>query len=165
MASHWRFPRFSRQGRALVSDGSVRGQRILLIKPQTYMNLSGNALGPLLPPGFDATTDLLVLVDDVALPLGTFRIRARGSAGGHNGLKSVEQALGTTEYARLRIGIGPKPPELDDRVDFVLGPWTDDELDALHDLIPRMIEATECWVTDGVETAMNRYNRRGMERD
>lgn len=129
------------------------------------MNLSGSALVPLLQPGFDCASELLVLVDDVALPLGTFRIRARGSAGGHNGLRSVEQALGSADYARLRVGIGPRPEEVDDQADFVLGYWTDDEIAVLNDRLPLMLEAAECWVTHGVDEAMNRFNRKGMERD
>lgn len=166
LAARWRLPRFRRHHRALVSEGAVHGEEIVLLKPQTYMNLSGEALRPLLDrEGWAVERELLVLVDDLALPLGTFRIRARGSAGGHNGLASVEGALGTRNYARLRIGIGPLPPTVDDQADWVLAPWTRAERETILELLPRVCEAVECWLTQGVETAMNRFNRRGTERD
>jgi PTH1 family peptidyl-tRNA hydrolase len=105
--------------------------------------------------------DLLVLVDDFALPLGTFRLRALGSAGGHNGLRSVEAALGTNTYARLRIGIGPVPEDVDDPADFVLAPLARHERAVLIDLLPGLADAVECWLDEGIEEAMNRFNRRG----
>lgn len=124
------------------------------------MNRSGAALAPLRSfPGFDPASDLLVLVDDVALPTGKFRLRGAGSAGGHNGLKSVEGALQRQDYARLRIGAGPFPPDAGDLADFVLSPFEPEEQDLLEGLLDPMSEAVECWLTEGIETAMNRYNR------
>ena len=123
------------------------------------MNRSGQALGSLrAEPGFDPTSDLLVLVDEVALPLGRFRLRAKGSAGGHNGLKSIEGALRSQDYARLRIGVGPLPPEYEDMADFVLESFAGDEARILQQLIDPMGDAVECWVSEGIETAMNRFN-------
>lgn len=137
----------------------------MLLKPQTYMNRSGVALRPLLgTPAFAPSRDLLILVDDLALPLGGFRLRARGSAGGHNGLLSVEDALASQEYARLRIGIGPCPEE-EDQAEWVLQPFARRELAVLADLLPELADAVECWLDEGIETAMNRFNRRGHERD
>lgn len=134
----------------------------MLLKPQTYMNRSGAAVREVLASvPLDPGRDLLVLVDDVALPLGTFRLRARGSAGGHNGLRSVEAALGSGDYARLRIGIGPVPEGVDDQADFVLGQLERDELSALVDLLPDLADAVECWLVDGIDIAMNRFNQRG----
>ncbi len=134
-----------------------------LLKPQTMMNDSGAALRGLraAEPG-GPLADLLVLVDDVALPSGTFRIRAQGSAGGHNGLRSVEAAVDTQWYARLRIGVGPAPPLFDEDAlpDFVLSPLPPDERDAVAALLPVMGDAVECWMTDGVERAMALFNRR-----
>jgi PTH1 family peptidyl-tRNA hydrolase len=132
-----------------------------LLKPQTYMNDSGRALSGLRPsePG-GPLADLLVLVDDVALPVGYFRVRGRGSAGGHNGLKSLEAVLGTRWYARLRIGVGPAPEDVDDLADFMLEPMPRAERAAVAELLPVMAEAVECWMTDGVERAMTRFNRR-----
>ena len=131
-----------------------------VLKPQTYMNRSGAALAPLRTlPDFDPSRDLLILVDDAALPLGRFRLRGAGSAGGHNGLKSVEGALQRQDYARLRIGVGPAPPELDDLADYVLDRFSREELEALTELLDPMSEAVECWLEHGIEKAMNRFNR------
>jgi len=123
------------------------------------MNRSGAALAPLRAfPGFDPAQDLLVLVDDVALPAGRFRLRGAGSAGGHNGLKSIEGALMRQDYARLRIGVGPLPPDGRDLADFVLDRFTGDEWTRLTDLLDPMADAVECWLAEGIEPAMNRYN-------
>jgi PTH1 family peptidyl-tRNA hydrolase len=107
--------------------------------------------------------DMLVAVDDYALPIGSFRIRARGSAGGHNGLRSIEDALDSQDYARLRIGIGPLPEGDVDPADFVLSTMTAEEVEALAKLLPIMTDTVECWVRDGIETAMNRFNRKEIQ--
>ncbi len=133
------------------------------MQPQTYMNRSGTALGPLFnEPGFEVSTDMLVLVDDYALEIGTFRLRSRGSAGGHNGLLSIEDALGSQEYSRLRIGIGPVPDDSVDPADFVLSPFEQDEVETLAAVLPTLTEAVECWIGEGIETAMNQFNRKGQ---
>jgi PTH1 family peptidyl-tRNA hydrolase len=130
------------------------------------MNLSGAALHPLLAePGFEPSRDLLVLVDDAAIPLGRFRVRARGSAGGHNGLRSVEATLRTREYARLRVGVGPVPEGIDDLADYVLAPFAPDEVTALEPLWPVMVDAVTCWVCDGIDAAMQRFNHPGNVSD
>ena len=125
------------------------------------MNDSGRALAGLRPkePG-GPLEGLLVLVDEVALPVGYFRIRPKGSAGGHNGLKSIEAVTGTREYARLRIGVGPKPEHVDDLADFMLAPMSRAERKVIAELLPVMAEAVECWMTEGAERAMARFNRR-----
>lgn len=134
----------------------------MIVKPLTYMNLSGHALRPLLAePAFAMDRDLLVLVDDAALPLGAFRLRAQGSAGGHNGLRSVEDTLRSREYARLRIGVGPVPEGLDDLAEYVLAPFGPGDPEILADRWPVMMEAVECWMTDGIEEAMQRFNHLG----
>ena len=131
-----------------------------MIKPQTYMNRSGAALASLRErEDFDPARDLLVLVDDVALDVGRFRLRGAGSAGGHNGLRSVEGALRRQDYARLRIGVGPRPMEVDDLADFVLDRFTGEERAAVDALLDPMTEAVECWLDEGIERAMNRFNR------
>ena len=130
------------------------------MKPQTYMNRSGAAVAPLRDlPDFDPSQQLLIVVDDVALPVGRFRLRGAGSAGGHNGLKSVEGVLQRQDYARLRIGVGPAPPELDDLADFVLDRFTSEEWEAIRGLLDPMSEAVETWLENGIEVAMNRFNR------
>lgn len=162
--ARWRFPAFRRpwRARARRSSGTVTGHAVVVLKPQTYMNRSGAALRSLtVDAAFDPTRDLLVMVDEVALPLGSFRIRARGSAGGHNGLRSIEGALQTQEYARLRIGVGPVPDDYDDRSDFVLGAFARAEREAIDTVLPVIADAVECWIGEGVETAMNRFNRMG----
>ncbi len=166
LAKWWRFPKFRRVGPALVSNGVVGQEQVAIVKPQTFMNRSGEALGPLVAePGFDVSRDMLVLVDEFALPLGTFRLRARGSAGGHNGLQSVEDRLDTQEYSRLRIGIGPLPNDEIDPADFVLSPFQNSESEALAAIMPTLVEAVDCWVREGIEAAMNRYNRREQPSD
>jgi PTH1 family peptidyl-tRNA hydrolase len=166
LAKWWRFPKFRRVGRALVTNGVVGQEPVAIVKPQTFMNRSGEALGPLAAEsGFDVSQDMLVLVDEFALPLGSFRLRARGSAGGHNGLQSVEDRLDTQEYCRLRIGIGPLPNDEIDPADFVLSSFEKSESETLTAIIPTLVEAVDCWVREGIETAMNRYNRREQPSD
>lgn len=125
------------------------------------MNRSGRVLQGLRPaePG-GGVPDLLVLVDDFALPVGSFRLRSQGSAGGHNGLKSIEQVLGTRQYARLRIGVGPLPPGLDGWSDFVLERMGAEDRRIVADLMPTLIECVECWMREGTEVAMARFNRK-----
>jgi PTH1 family peptidyl-tRNA hydrolase len=156
----WGFPQFRREGDAEVSRGTLGGQLVMVMKPQTYMNRSGLALRPLLAVvDFAPERDLIVLVDDVAIPLGTIRLRARGSSGGHRGLDSIEEVLGSQAYARMRIGTGPPPPGRD-LASFDLEEFTPAERERLWDIMPRMLDALTCWVTEGIETAMNRYNRK-----
>ncbi len=167
LTDSWGFPAFRRpwRWRARVSKGVIDDQQVVVAKPQTYMNRSGGALGPLLKDSeFDPTSHLLIVVDDVALPLGSFRLRAHGSAGGHNGLKSIAGRLRSEEYARLRIGVGPRPDD-EEGSDFVLSDFEDTERETLDELLPIMIEAVECWIREGIETAMNRFNRRGTQRE
>lgn len=165
LADVWRFDGWKRDREALVTTATVGGIRTRLIKPLTYMNLSGQVLRDYARRAlWSAATDLLVVVDDVALPVGRFRIRARGSAGGHNGLRSVQGALGSQDYARLRIGVGPSEERKNvypDLADFVLAPFARDERDDIVALIPRIERAIDTWLRDGVERAMNSHNREG----
>jgi peptidyl-tRNA hydrolase, PTH1 family len=162
LAGVWHFDGWRRDGEAAVAAGRVGETPVRLVKPLTYMNLSGAALRPLLRrEGWSAETDLLVVVDDVALPVGRYRMRSSGSAGGHNGLKSIEQAIGTRDYARLRIGIRPADAERDigDLADFVLSPFGKAERGQVLDLMPRLTDAAELWIREGVDGAMNAHNR------
>lgn len=128
------------------------------------MNRSGAVLAPLRASGpLDPPTDLLVTVDEAALPVGTFRLRASGSAGGHNGLKHLEAVLMSREYARLRIGVGPVPEGLGDLADWVLEPPDATDRATVMALLDPMSEAVECWLSEGIEAAMNRFNRRATE--
>jgi PTH1 family peptidyl-tRNA hydrolase len=163
LADVWHFDGWKKDGDSHVTNGVVAGTKVRLVKPQTYMNLSGQALRNYVRrPFWSAAKDLLVVVDEVQIPVGRFRIRARGSAGGHNGLKSVEQALGNQEYPRLRIGVGPSEERkgiYTDLADFVLAPFARDERDDVLSLLPQLVATTETWLADGVEKAMNLYNR------
>ena len=151
---------FRRGDRAREAQGTWQDLPVRVLKPQTYMNRSGAAITPLRSlPEFDPSQHLLILVDDVALPVGRFRLRGAGSAGGHNGLKSIEGVLQRQDYARLRIGVGPAPEGLDDLADFVLDEFTAEERDEIVGLLDPMSEAVEAWLQDGIEKAMNQFNR------
>src|SRR5205807_3762179 len=117
----------------------------------TFMNRSGAALASLrADPAFTPARDLLILVDDFQIPLGTFRFRPDGSAGGHNGLKSIEGALQSQQYARLRIGVGPLPEGIGDWADYVLAPFTPEQLEQIEALMPDLVAAVEQWLREGV---------------
>lgn len=158
LATTWRFEEWRSDGDSVIADGRVGETRVRLVKPQTYMNLSGVAIRPYMRRlGWAGLQDLLVIVDDIAIPLGTWRLRAAGSAGGHNGLKSIEATLGTKEYARLRVGILPTDADrrIGDLADFVLDQFGDDEAEVVIALLPRLAEVTDIWVRDGIQRAMN----------
>jgi peptidyl-tRNA hydrolase, PTH1 family len=160
LVARWKLPPFRRVERAWQTHGSWQSHSVTVLKPQTYMNRSGAALAPLRSfPEFDPSQHLLVLVDEVALPLGRFRLRGAGSAGGHNGLKSVEGALQRRDYARLRIGVGPPTVEAGGLSDFVLGQFSREEREIIESLLGPMSEPVECWLENGIEAAMTRYNR------
>ncbi len=163
LADVWRFDAWKKDGESRIANGVVGGVKVRLVKPQTYMNLSGQALKNYVRrPTWSAAKDLLVVVDEVQIPVGRFRIRARGSAGGHNGLKSVEQALDSREYARLRIGVGPSEERkgvYKDLADFVLAPFARDEREDVLALLPPLTATVETWLRDGAEKAMNLHNR------
>ncbi|HEY7635787.1 MAG TPA: aminoacyl-tRNA hydrolase [Gemmatimonadales bacterium] len=160
LAARWQLGEFRRGDRARLAEGDWDSHRVRLLKPLTYMNRSGAVLASLRASSeFDPSRDLLVLVDDVALPLGRFRLRGAGSSGGHNGLKSIEGALQRQDYARLRIGVGPPPPDLDDLAEFVLAEFGPEERETLHQLFEPMSEAVECWLDEGIEKAMSKFNR------
>jgi len=163
LADVWHFDRWKKDGESHVANGTVGGVKVRLVKPQTFMNLSGQALKNFVRrPFWSPAKDLLIVVDEVQLQVGRIRIRPRGSAGGHNGLKSVEHALRTQEYARLRIGVGPNEERkriYEDLADFVLSPFARDERDDILALMPQLTSTVETWLHEGVEKAMNLHNR------
>lgn len=140
-----------------VLEGSIATQRCMLLAPMTYMNRSGLSVGEALRfYKLDAAEDLLIVVDDVALALGRMRLRASGSPGGHNGLKDIRRVLGDDIYPRLRIGIDA--PGRIPQIDYVLGRFTVAQLDTLAPALTNACDAIECWLSDGIERSMTRYN-------
>jgi len=159
LAYEWDFPLFQREGRAMVTEGSRDDEVIRLMKPTTFMNRSGQALNALASlPEFLPEKDMLVVVDDAALEVGRVRFRSLGSPGGHNGLRSVSQALGSDEYPRLRIGVG-LPPDNVDLSEWVLSPMGPEDEDVILGLFPELVRGVEVWGIEGMETAMNSFNR------
>lgn len=158
---------FDRAGRAnfqgLVLGGSVPlpstggTEKLLLLKPGTFMNLSGQSVQPAMAFYQLSPSDVMVIVDELALPCGKIRIRAGGSSGGHNGLKDVERALGTSDYPRLRVGIDP-PPERVPGKDYVLGKFSEEQLKKIDPAIERATSALITWVDKGIQTVMNQFN-------
>jgi PTH1 family peptidyl-tRNA hydrolase len=152
LVARWEFPPFRRGERARVTEGDLAGVPVRVLKPTTFMNLSGAALASLrADPTFNPAVDLLVLVDEFRIPSGTFRLRGDGSAGGHNGLKSIEGALQSQQYARLRIGVGPLPEGMNDWSQYVLAPFDPEQGEQVEAAMPQMVEVVERWVTEGVK--------------
>src|SRR5271170_1298213 len=155
----------NRRGRALTARAKLAGQDVLLAKPETFMNLSGLSVAALIQEFEISSGDIIVLYDELALPLGTIRIRERGSANGHNGVKSISGVLGTEEWLRIRIGVG-KPALADGREikvggkDYLLSPMRKQELAVLDEVLDRTRGAIEMVLTQGVGAAMNEFNRR-----
>lgn len=145
-----------RQCSALVATTEVGGERVCLAKPQTYMNLSGEAVACLLRFYKASPRDLLVVYDDRDLPLGKIRLRERGGAGSHRGMESIIAALGTDDFPRLRVGIG-RPPGVD-AVAHVLGSFSAEERPIAEDALSRAVEAIEVALREGLPAAMNRFN-------
>ena len=152
--------RFRSESNAQVAEVSLAGQRVLLAKPQTYMNLSGDAVRPLLERyGDGLPSNLLVASDDVAIPFGMIRVRARGSAGGQKGLKSIIERLGSQDFSRVRLGVKPDHP-LEDLSGFVLSPIRRRDQQQLDETLERAVEAVLVVLGEGVERAMARFNER-----
>jgi PTH1 family peptidyl-tRNA hydrolase len=155
----------NRRARALTARTKLMGHDVLLAKPETFMNLSGLSVAALMKELELEIEDLIVLYDELAFPLGTLRLAQRGSANGHNGVKSLSAALGTEEWMRVRIGVG-KPALPDGREikaggkDYLLTPMRNAELATLDEVLDRAARAVERWLADGPATAMNEFNRK-----
>lgn len=150
---------FSDRRYGFVAETSVRGRKVLLLKPTTFMNLSGNAVRYWLTHENIDTSRLLVISDDVSLPLGQFRLKASGSNGGHNGLGHIQQLIGQ-QYARLRLGIGNDYPH-GAQIDWVLGRYSNDDMQQLQPVITTSIDIIRSFVLAGIDITMNQYNRLG----
>ena len=159
LAYDWKFGSFEKEGRSLRTGGSVGDASVVLIKPTTFMNRSGAALVDV--DGLDECdlgSDLLLVVDDATLDVGRIRFRPGGGTGGHKGLKSVTGVLGTDSYARLRLGVG-LAPEGADLSDWVLSAMSEADESTIVGLLPELSGAVEVWMRDGIEEAMNQFNR------
>lgn len=146
-----------KRAKAKVASGQIGTQRVVLAKPQTYMNLSGSAVQSLLSFYRIPPARLIVIYDDLDLPVGTLRIRPKGGSGGHRGMADIIQRLGTQDFPRIRVGIGRPDPHIDPAA-YVLRPFRDEEEPLIQEAVARVISAVETWLTDGIDRAMNRYN-------
>jgi peptidyl-tRNA hydrolase, PTH1 family len=158
VAERYRLRFNAKRARSLVARGQLAGQDVALAKPQTYMNLSGRAVKELLVGWGVPPRSLLVVYDDVDLPPGSLRMRERGGPGTHNGMRSIVESLGSTDFPRLRIGIG-SPPPMRDLADYVLDDPTPEERSLLEEALARAVEAIELFIREGPAAAMNRYNQ------
>lgn len=157
LARRWGMSFGKVERKAQVADGVIRERRVLLAKPQTYMNLSGEAVRSLADFYKIDIANVFIVSDDLDLPIGTLRLRKTGSHGGQNGIRSVLQHLGTQEVARARIGIG-RPPGKMDPAAYVLRPFDGDDAITIRIVVDRAADAVETWLTDGIELAMTRHN-------
>ena len=149
-----------RKNRAFCGKGIIEGQKVILAKPQTYMNLSGESVRGLVDYyKVDEETELLIIFDDISLDVGQLRIRKKGSAGGHNGIKSIIQHLGSNVFQRIKVGVGEKPKEYD-LADYVLGHFTKAEREIMEDGYKNAIEAVEMIVRGDIDAAMNSFNKK-----
>ena len=150
----------AKKGRAYVGKGIIEGQKVLLVKPQTYMNLSGESVGGIVNYyKIDPESDLLVIYDDISLDVGQLRIRKKGSAGGHNGIKSIIAHLGTTVFPRIKVGVGEKPKNYD-LADYVLGHFSKQERELMEEGYEHASDAVEQIVQGEIEAAMNVFNKK-----
>ena len=158
MAKKYNVELTEKKHKAICGSGYIAGQKVLLVKPQTYMNLSGESIAAILNfYKLDAERELLVIFDDISLEPGRIRVRAKGSAGGHNGIKNIIAMTGTQGFARIKVGVGEKPQGWD-LADYVLGHFSKEERARVEDAFADAIEATEMILMDDLAGAMNKFN-------
>lgn len=153
----------SREGKALVGKGMIDGERVILAQPQTFMNLSGESVRALMDYYKLDLSQLLVIFDDISLEVGQIRVRGKGSAGGHNGIKNIIQHMGSQDFARIKIGVGAKP-EGGDLIKHVLGRFSKEEDGMFRDVFALAEEAVTAIMNEGVESAMNKVNGKKIAR-
>ena len=159
LSDRYDIPLRSREGKALVGKGIIEGQKVMLAQPQTFMNLSGESVRALMDFYKLDIEDLVIIYDDINLQVGQIRIRPKGSAGGHNGIKSIIQHIGTQEFARIKIGVGGKP-EGGDLVKHVLGRFSREEDEMFRDVFALAEEGLQAILMDDIASAMNKVNGR-----
>ena len=157
LSDHFGISVDTKKHKALIGKGVIAGEKVILAMPQTYMNLSGESVRELYDYYKCDLSDIIVIYDDISLEVGKLRVRAKGSAGGHNGMKNIIQHLGSDAFPRIRIGIGDKPPRMD-LADYVLSRFTGEELPLIRDCVDRAREACVTLLDEGVDAAMNRFN-------
>ena len=150
----------ARKSRAFIGKGMIEGQKVILVKPQTYMNLSGESIRGLVDYyKIDVEHELLVIYDDISLDVGQLRIRKKGSAGGHNGIKNIIANLGTQNFPRIKVGVGEKPKKYD-LADYVLSHFSKAERELMEEGYQKAVKAVEMLLDGEMEAAMNEYNRK-----
>ncbi len=160
IADKYRINVDGKQCKAYIGKGVIEGQKVMLVKPQTYMNLSGETVRGLVDYyKVDESSEIIIIYDDISLDVGQMRIRAKGSAGGHNGIKSIISHIGTQEFLRIKVGVGEKPKGYD-LADYVLGHFNKKEKAIMEDGYNRVIEAIELMLKDDLDMAMNRFNKK-----
>lgn len=157
LADRYRIDVSEKKHKALCGRGVIEGQKVLLVKPQTFMNLSGESLRAAADYYKIELQDMIVIYDDISLDPGQLRIRLKGSAGGHNGIKNIIAQLGTQEFPRIKVGVGAKPPRMD-LADYVLSRFSPEEQKQMDEAFREAAEAAVSMITDGAERAMNHYN-------
>ena len=163
LADRYHITMNTKKFQAICGTGVIEGQKVLLLKPQTYMNLSGNSIGEAVNfYKLDPATEVIVIYDDIALEPGYIRVRKKGSAGGHNGIKDMIAHLGTQEFQRIRVGVGEKPKDYD-LAAYVLGHFAAEDRKKVEEAIAQAADAVELMVQDRADEAMNLYNKKKHE--
>ena len=147
----------TKKHKGLVGKGMIGAEKVILLKPQTFMNLSGESVREAMDFYKIDPEDILIVYDDISLKPGQLRLRGKGSAGGHNGIKNIILHMKTQEFPRVKVGVGEKPPRMD-LVDHVLGHFQGEEKKAFETAIPEAVQAIEVFLADGMDVAMNRFN-------
>ncbi len=147
----------TKKHKALIGKGIIEGEKVILAMPMTYMNLSGESVRELVDYYKCSVEDIIVIYDDISLDVGKLRIRTKGSAGGHNGIKNIIAQLGTDVFTRIKVGVGEKPPKMD-LADYVLGHFSKEEQPVIRDSADRARQAVSVILTEGAESAMNKFN-------
>lgn len=145
--------------KSLIGRGVIEGEKVVLAKPLTYMNLSGEAVRELKDFYKVSTEEIIIIYDDISLDVGQLRIRGKGSAGGHNGIKNIISHLGTDEFPRIKVGVGDKPKGWD-LADYVLGRFKEEEQEAIREILKKASQACACIINKDIETAMNNFNKK-----
>ncbi len=164
LADRYRIDVSEKKHKGLCGKGVIEGQKVLLVKPQTFMNLSGECIRAAADYYKIEPEDMIVIYDDISLEPGQLRIRLKGSAGGHNGIKNIIAHLGTQEFPRIKVGVGAKPPRMD-LADYVLSRFTKEEQPLMEEAFKEAAEAAVMMITDGADKAMNHFNGKKEKKD